>query len=63
VDVFRRQEALAGVVDEALRLNPLPKVIWMQLGLRDDAAAQRALDAGVQVVMDRCLKIEHARLI
>jgi len=62
VDIFRRREALAGVVDEALRLNPLPKVIWMQLGLRDDDAAQRALDAGVQVVMDRCVKIEHARL-
>jgi predicted CoA-binding protein len=63
VDIFRRTEALSGVVDEALRLNPLPKVIWMQLGLRDDAAAQRAIDAGVTVVMDRCVKVEHARLL
>jgi predicted CoA-binding protein len=63
VDIFRRKEALAGVVDEALRLTPLPRVIWMQLGLRDDAAAQRAIDAGMTVVMDRCVKVEHARLL
>jgi len=63
VDIFRRREALAGVVDEALRLDPLPKVIWMQLGLRDDVAAQRAIDAGMTVVMDRCIKVDHARLL
>ena len=63
VDVFRRSEALAGVVDEALRLTPLPKTIWMQLGLRDDAAAARAIAAGTTVVMDRCIKVEHARLL
>ena len=63
VDVFRRTEALAGVVDQALGLDPLPKAIWMQLGLRDDAAAARAITKGVAVVMDRCSKIEHARLI
>ena len=63
VDIFRRNDALAGVVDEALRLSPLPKVIWMQLGLRDDAAAARAAARGVSVVMDRCIKIEHARLL
>jgi predicted CoA-binding protein len=63
VDIFRRTEALGGVVDAALRLSPLPKTIWMQLGLRDDAAAARATAAGVAVVMDRCIKIEHARLL
>ena len=62
VDIFRRQEALAGVVDEALALRPLPKAIWMQLGLRDDAAAAKAEAAGLTVVMDRCIKIEHARV-
>jgi predicted CoA-binding protein len=62
VDIFRRTEALAGVVDDALRLDPLPKVIWMQLGLSDSAAAERAMAAGVIVVQDRCIKIEHDRL-
>ena len=63
VDIFRRQEALAGIVDEALALTPLPKAIWMQLGLRDDVAAAKAEAAGLTVVMDRCIKIEHARLL
>lgn len=62
VDIFRRQDALAGVVDEALALDPKPKTIWMQLGLRDDAAAAKAEAAGLTVVMDRCIKIEHAAL-
>ena len=62
VDIFRRADALGGVVDEALALSPLPKTIWMQLGLRDNAAAGRAEAAGLSVVMDRCIKIEHARL-
>jgi len=63
VDIFRRRDALGGVVDEALRLQPLPKAVWMQLGLRDDAAAARAMDAGMVAVMDRCIKIEHAGLL
>ena len=50
------------VVDEALKLSPLPKVIWMQLGGRDDAAAAKAEAAGIKVVMNRCPKIEYARL-
>ena len=62
VDIFRRTEALAGVVDEALALSPKPKVIWMQLGLRDEAAARGAEAADLTVVMDRCIKIEHSRL-
>ena len=62
VDIFRRQSALASVVDEALALSPKPKAIWMQLDLRDDAAAARAEAAGLKVVMDRCIKVEHAAL-
>jgi predicted CoA-binding protein len=62
VDIFRRQEDLAAVVEEALALDPLPKAIWMQMGLRDDAAAARAEAAGVRVVMDRCPKVEIPRL-
>jgi predicted CoA-binding protein len=62
VDIFRRPDALAAMVDEALTLDPKPKVIWMQLGLRDDAAAAKAEAAGVKVVMNRCVKIEYGRL-
>jgi hypothetical protein len=62
VDIFRNSEAAAGVVDEALVMDPLPKVIWMQLGVRNDAAAARAEERGIKVVMNRCPKIEYARL-
>lgn len=62
VDVFRSSEAAAGVVDEALALDPLPKVIWMQLGVRNDAAAAKAEALGMKVVMNRCPKIEYGRL-
>ena len=62
VDVFRPSEAVRGIVDEALALSPLPKVIWMQFGVRDDVAAARAEAGGIRVVMDRCPKVEYARL-
>ncbi|RUM21229.1 CoA-binding protein [Rhizobium vallis] len=63
VDVFRAAEYLDGVVDEAMALKPLPKVIWAQLGVRDDAAAAKAEAAGIKVIMDRCPAIEYPRLI
>ena len=59
VDVFRKHSALPGVVDEVISVGA--KVVWFQLGLRHDEAAQKAIDAGLEVVQDRCLKIEHAR--
>lgn len=62
VDIFRNSEAAAETVDEALSLSPLPKVIWMQLGVRHDEAAARAAAKGVTVIMDRCPKIELRRL-
>jgi uncharacterized protein len=62
VEIFRSSAHLMPVVDEALRLSPLPKVIWMQLGGRDDAAADKAEAAGIKVVMNRCPKIEWGRL-
>ncbi|PSM20261.1 CoA-binding protein [Nitratireductor sp. StC3] len=62
VDIFRASDAVPGIVEEALALNPLPKVIWMQLTVSHDEAAARAEAAGIKVVMDRCPKIEYARL-
>lgn len=62
VDIFRNSDAAAAVVDDALALPVLPKVIWMQLGVRNDAAAAKAEAAGIKVVMNRCPKIEYARL-
>jgi predicted CoA-binding protein len=62
VEIFRNSAAAGAIVDEALGLDPLPKVIWMQLSVRDDAAAARAEARGVQVVMNRCPKIEYGRL-
>jgi predicted CoA-binding protein len=62
VDIFRAPAAVPGIADEALRLDPLPKVIWMQLGVRHDEAAARAEAAGIKVVMNRCPKIEYGKL-
>lgn len=62
VDIFRRSEAVAAIVDEALANLPALKVIWMQLGVTDEAAAAKARAAGVTVVQDRCPKIEVRRL-
>jgi predicted CoA-binding protein len=62
VDIFRNSEAALGVVKEALALKPLPQVVWMQLGIRNDEAAKLAEDAGLKVVMNRCPKIEYGRL-
>lgn len=62
VDIFRAPAAVPGIVDEVLALDPLPKVIWMQLGVRHDEAAAKAEAAGIKVVMNRCPKIEYGRL-
>jgi predicted CoA-binding protein len=62
VDIFRASQFARGVVEEALAMNPRPWVIWMQLGVRDDDAAQLAEANGLKVVMNRCPKIEYGRL-
>ncbi len=59
VDIFRESAAVPAIVEEAIAVGA--KVIWMQLGVVNDAAAKRAREAGLEVVMDRCMKIEHAR--
>jgi predicted CoA-binding protein len=62
IDIFRSSQYAMAIVDEALSLATLPKIIWMQLGVRDDAAAAKAEAAGIKVVMNRCPKIEYGRL-
>jgi uncharacterized protein len=62
VDIFRNSEAAGKIVDEALTLQTLPKVIWMQLSVRNDAAAEKAEAAGMKVVMDRCPKMEFGKI-
>jgi hypothetical protein len=62
IDIFRASEHLMPVVQEALAMQPKPQVIWMQLTIRNDEAAQLAEGAGIKVVMDRCPKIEYGRL-
>jgi predicted CoA-binding protein len=62
VDVFRASQFAMSVVEEAIALQPKPQVIWLQLGVRDDAAAALAEQHGIKVVMNRCPKIEYGRL-
>ncbi|WP_217914058.1 CoA-binding protein [Miltoncostaea marina] len=59
VNVFRRAVDIPPVVDDAIRLGA--EVVWLQLGLREEGSAARAAAAGLQVVQDRCIKIEHCR--
>ncbi len=60
VDIFRKVEAIPAMVAAAIQAGA--KVIWMQLGLVEPESAQQARDAGLRVVMDRCMKVEHARV-
>lgn len=62
VNVFRPSDEVAGIVDDALDRDDV-QVVWTQLDIVDDAAADRAESAGLQVVMDRCMRIEHRRLL
>lgn len=65
LDVFRRAENIPAHADEVLALPPerRPKVFWMQLGIRHDEAARRMAEAGILVVQDRCILVEHRRLV
>jgi len=59
VDIFRKIEAIPAIVEDAIAIGA--KVVWMQLGLAENQSARRAKEAGLQVVMNKCLKIEHSR--
>jgi len=61
VNIFRRAEFVAPIVDSAIRIGA--KAVWMQEGIVDEASAQRARQAGLKVVMDRCILKEHHRLL
>jgi uncharacterized protein len=60
VDLFQRPDRIPPFVDQAIEIGA--RVVWMQLGIVNEEAAQKARDAGLEVVMDRCMKIEYARL-
>ena len=59
VDVFRRSEAVPEIVEEAIKVGA--RTVWMQIGVIHEEAAARAREAGLQVVMDRCMMVEHRR--
>ena len=64
VDIFRRTEDVPPIVTEAITLHASfghPKAVWMQLGIKNESSARDAVDAGLLVVMDRCMKIEHSQ--
>lgn len=63
IDVFRAPRHLPGHVEEILSLPTPPRAVWFQLGIRDDASAGRLAAAGIAVVQDRCLMVEHRRML
>lgn len=63
VNLFRASEHVPGHVDEILAMKPLPRVVWMQLGISHGPSAQRLRDAGIEVVQDRCIMVDHRRLL
>ncbi|MFW5641846.1 MAG: CoA-binding protein [Roseicyclus sp.] len=62
IDIFRRPEAVPGIVEAALAMTPRPQVIWMQIGVTHPEAAARAEAEGLTVIQNRCPKIEYQRL-
>ena len=61
VNVFRRPEAIPPIVDDAIEIGA--KVVWMQLGIAHNQAAEKAREAGLEVVMNKCIKIEHMNML
>jgi predicted CoA-binding protein len=63
VDIFRKSEDIPGVIEAVLSLKVFPKTVWMQLGIVNHQAAELARKAGIEVVMDRCIKVDHQNLL
>ncbi len=63
VDIFRKSEDVLQVVEQVIELNPLPRAVWMQQGIINEAAAELARSNGIYVVMDRCIKVDHNTLL
>ena len=63
VNVFRAPQHVPAHADEILAIQPRPKAVWLQLGIHDDASARRLEAAGIAVVQDRCIMVEHRRLV
>lgn len=63
VDVFRNAKQIPGHVPEILAMNPRPGLVWMQLGIAHEGAAQELTAAGIDVVMNRCIKVDHAKYV
>ncbi len=62
VNVFRASENVAGHVDEILAMEPRPKAVWLQLGIYHGPSARRLREAGIDVIQDRCIMVDHRRL-
>jgi hypothetical protein len=62
VDMFRRAEHLEDHLDDILAMHPRPKLVWLQLGIRNDEFARKLLEAGIEVVQDRCMLMDHHNL-
>jgi len=63
VNLFRASEHVPAHVDEILSLDPRPKSVWMQLGIHHGESAQRLREAGIEVIQDRCIMVDHRRLL
>ena len=63
VNLWRASEHVTGHVDEILTLEPRPRAVWMQLGIHHGESAQRLREAGIEVIQDRCIMVEHRRLL
>ncbi|MFD2610184.1 CoA-binding protein [Deinococcus taklimakanensis] len=63
VEVFRRSDRVHEHLDDILSMNPLPRVVWLQLGIRDDEVARQLTERGIDVVQDRCMLADHRALL
>jgi len=63
INIFRKSTEVPAIIDQVMEMDPLPRAIWMQQGIVNESAAAVARDKGIFVVMDRCIKVDHANLL